>query len=153
MSSVRADPCILVIFGASGDLTRRKLLPAIYNLAEDGLLPKPFAVLGVARPPIDDARYRSDMRERVAKAEGEALDAGAWSRIEQRLHYVSGDFGDRGLFERIASTLAATSARLDIPANYLFYLAVPPALFGAVVKQLDAAGLTHEDGGWRRVIV
>jgi glucose-6-phosphate 1-dehydrogenase len=153
MSSVRADPCIFVVFGASGDLTRRKLLPALYNLAEDGLLPDSFAVLGVARPAIDEAQYRKDMREQVAKAEGEAIDAEAWARIEQRLYYISGDFGDRGLFEAIAKTLADIGTRHGIPANYLFYLAVPPQLFASVVRQLDAAGLTREEGGWRRVVV
>ncbi|MBM3821197.1 MAG: hypothetical protein FJW14_19575 [Acidimicrobiia bacterium] len=119
MSSVAADPCILVIFGASGDLTRRTLLP------------EPFAVLSVARPAIDEARCRSDMREHVGRAEGGTLDADAWTRIEERLHYVSGDFNDRGLFERTARALADIGARHHIPANYLFYLAVPPDLFSA----------------------
>ena len=71
--SNHADPCVFVIFGASGDLTRSKLLPAIFNLSEEGLLPEQFAILGVARPPIDQAAYRKNMRELVRQAEGEPL--------------------------------------------------------------------------------
>src|SRR5687768_18291566 len=74
MSSRRADPCILVIFGASGDLTRRKLLPAVYNLAETNHLPEPFAILGVARPQLEQTAFRTSMREHVTDAEGETLD-------------------------------------------------------------------------------
>ena len=153
MSNAPADPCVLVIFGASGDLTRRKLLPSLYNLAEDGLLPEPFAVLGVARPPIDQARFRADMRARIAEEEGEALHAATWDRIEQRLHYMSGDFGDPALFERIGRTLVEIGSREGTPPNYLFYLAVPPDLFGPIARQLAAAGLTREDEGWRRLVV
>ena len=87
------DPnaCVLVIIGASGDLTRRKLLPAIYNLAESGHLPKAFAILGVGRPAQDDEAFRHEMREYVEKEEGEPLDADKWATVEERLHYVSGD--------------------------------------------------------------
>jgi len=106
MSSPRADPCILVIFGASGDLTRRKLLPAVYNLAESGHLPDEFAILGVARPQIDVAAYRAQMRERVRTAEGEPLDAEKWKRIEDRLSYMSGEFDDAALYEAIRRALA-----------------------------------------------
>ena len=153
MSNAPADPCVLVIFGASGDLTRRKLLPSLYNLAEGGLLPEPFAVLGIARPAIDEARYRADMRARVEEEEAESLHPATWDRIEARLHYLSGDFGDAALFERIARALAELSSREGIPANYLFYLAVPPDLFGPIARQLAAAGLTREDDGWRRLVV
>ena len=79
MSSRQADPCIIVIFGASGDLTRRKLLPAIYNLAESGHLPADFAVIGVARHDMDDSAFRAQMREQVRTAENEPLDAAKWS--------------------------------------------------------------------------
>jgi glucose-6-phosphate 1-dehydrogenase len=155
MSSVpsHADPCVFVIFGASGDLTRTKLLPAIYNLAESGHLPEEFAIVGVARPQIDEAAYRKDMREQVRKAEGEPLEPDKWKRIEERLHYISGEFDDAGLFDRLTQTLAQVRERHRVAANYLFYLAVPPDLFGTVVRGLAAAGLTDESEGWRRVIV
>ena len=149
----RADPCIFVIFGASGDLTRSKLLPAIYNLAESGHLPDDFAILGVARPQIDEAQYRQEMRAHVLQAEGEPLEADKWQRIEDRLHYISGEFTDAALFARLATKLEELRAPRQVPPNYLFYLAVPPDLFGTVVDGLAAAQLTGEGDGWRRVIV
>jgi glucose-6-phosphate 1-dehydrogenase len=151
--SSRVDGCILVIFGASGDLTRRKLLPALYNLAESHHLPEAFAVLGVARPPIEDAAFRAQMRERVRDVEGEPLDAQKWARIEERLFYVNGEFADPKLFVNLRAKLEEIGARLQIPPNYLFYFAIPPDLFGEVARQLSATGLTDETAGWRRVIV
>ena len=148
-----ADNCILVIFGASGDLTRRKLLPAIYNLAESTHLPERFAILGVARPKIAEDDYRRQMRERVTDAEGEPLAAAKWKKIEDRLHYISGEFDDDALYELVRKTLGDLSARYSVEPNYLFYFAVPPDLFANVAEHLAAAGLTKEQDGWRRVIV
>jgi glucose-6-phosphate 1-dehydrogenase len=153
MSSPRAEPSVLVIFGASGDLTRKKLLPAVYNLAESGHLPNEFAILGVARPKIDVNAYRTQMRERVRAAEGEPLDPKKWKRIEDRLHYMSGEFDDGALYERLERELASIRAKHNTPPNYLFYLAIPPDLFATVVKRLAAAGLLNEGEGWRRVII
>jgi glucose-6-phosphate 1-dehydrogenase len=153
MSSPAADSCILVIFGASGDLTHRKLLPSVYNLAEEGHLPEKFAVLGIARPMLDEAAFRRDMRDRVGEIEGESIEDDKWRRIAERLHYVSGDFNDAGLYQRIGTMLADLSTRYGIPHNYLFYLAVPPDLFGTVATRLSEAGLTNEGDGWRRVVI
>ena len=153
MSNPRADPCTLVIFGASGDLTRRKLLPAIYNLAESGLLPESCALLGVARPAIDQDAYRTQMRAQVKQAEGEPLEPGKWRTIEERLYYVPGEFDDPGLYERVKQALTDIQQRHRAPANYLFYFATPPDLFAHVARHLAAAGLTSEDEGWRRVII
>jgi glucose-6-phosphate 1-dehydrogenase len=150
----RADPCIVVIFGASGDLTRRKLLPALYNLSEGGLLPEQFAVLGVARPPIAETEFRTQMQGRVRDAEGEPLDPARWATIGDRLHYVSGEFDDSEFYAQLRGTLAKLDERYGTNGNYLFYLAVPPALFGTVVLHLGSVGLADERGGrWRRVIV
>ena len=118
--SNRADPCVFVIFGASGDLTRSKLLPAIFNLSEDGYLPEECAILGVARPKIDQAAYRKQMREQVRLAEGEPLEPTKWKRIEERLYYVSGEFDDAALFQRVKQTLAEIGQRHGIPPNHLF---------------------------------
>ena len=148
-----ADDCILVIFGASGDLTRRKLLPAIYNLAESQHLPERFAIVGVARPAIDAAAYREQMRERVRDAEGEPLEAAKWQPISERLQYISGEFNDPALYETLRQTLEGAASRYGIARNYLFYFAIPPDLFAVVARQLAAAGLTSENQGWRRVIV
>jgi glucose-6-phosphate 1-dehydrogenase len=149
-----ADPCILVIFGASGDLTRRKLLPALYNLAESKLLPEPFAVHGVARPAIAEEEFRAQMKARVRDAEGEPIEGNLWTRIGERLHYTNGEFDDPGMYARLRDQLAGLDRRYGTPGNYLFYLAVPPALFGTVALHLASSGLTNErDGRWRRLIV
>ena len=153
MSNPKPDGCVLVIFGASGDLTRRKLLPAIYNLAESGLLPESFAILGVARPAIDEAAYRKQIRGQVRQAEGEPLEPEKWKRIEERLHYVSGEFDDPALYKRVGAALEEIRTRCHTPPNCLFYFATPPDLFGVVARHLDESGLTREDAGWRRVIV
>jgi glucose-6-phosphate 1-dehydrogenase len=149
----RADDCILVIFGASGDLTRRKLLPAVYNLAEAGHLPERFAIVGVARPRIAVEEYRRQMRERVTTAEGEPLEPEKWTRLEERLQYVSGEFHDERLYENLAATLQELGSRHSIPPNYLFYFAIPPDLFATVADRLAASGMAKEHDGWRRVIV
>jgi glucose-6-phosphate 1-dehydrogenase len=151
--SNRADPCVFVIFGASGDLTRSKLLPAIFNLCEEGYLPEEFAILGIARPRIDQTEFRKQMREQVRQAEGEPLDPAKWKPIEDRLYYVSGEFDDPALFDHVKQTLAETCQRHRIPPNFLFYFAVPPDLFGLVASHLADAGLLKQDEGWRRVIV
>ena len=149
----RADDCVLVIFGASGDLTRRKLLPAIYNLAETGLLPERFAIVGVARPSITETGFRQQMRERVTDAEGEPLEPEKWARLEERLYYVSGEFHDDQLYRSLGALLTDLGARYSIPPNYLFYFAIPPDLFPTVADRLAASGLANEDAGWRRVII
>jgi glucose-6-phosphate 1-dehydrogenase len=153
MSNLRAEPCVFVIFGASGDLTRSKLLPAIHNLAESGHLPDALAILGVARSKIDQEAFRAQMHEGVRKTASDPLEPDTWKGIEDRLYYISGEFNDPALFEQLKDTLQDIRERHRTPANYLFYLAVPPDLFGTVACRLSAAGLTKEDEGWRRVIV
>ena len=153
MSSPGADSCVLVIFGASGDLARRKLIPAIHNLAESDLLPEPFAIVGVARPAIAEGVYRGDVRAIVEREEGEPLDPATWERIGNRLHYMAGELDDPGLYDRLKATLGEVSRRHGIPPNYLFYLAVPPELFATVGRHIAASGLADEREGWRRVIV
>ena len=152
-STSRDAACILIIIGASGDLARRKLLPAIYNLAETGHLPKTFAVLGVARQPGSDEQLRYEMRACVEKGEGEPLDAETWRTIEQRLHYRGGELTDPALYSAIRDALVSIERDHQIPPNYLFYFAIPPDLFAAVARHLAEAGLTREDAGWRRIII
>ena len=153
MSNPGADPCVLVIFGAAGDLARRKLLPAIHNLAEAALLPEPFAIVGVARPEMAADAYRAEVRAIIEREEGEALDAEMWQRIGGHLDYTAGELDDQRLYDRLRVLLDDVRRRDGIPANYLFYLAVPPALFGTVARRLAAAGLADEREGWRRLVV
>jgi glucose-6-phosphate 1-dehydrogenase len=160
-SRAESKGCVLVIIGASGDLTHRKLLPAIYNLAESGHLPKSFAILGVARPPIPEADFRKQMREAVAKAEGDSIADEHWQFVEARLHYISGELQDAALYSKMKASLAAIEQAAGVPANYLFYFAIPPDLFGTVATNLVQAGLLAEGpaaagpdpDGWRRVII
>ena len=149
----RAEPAIFVIFGASGDLARRKLVPAIYNLAQSGHLPERFAIVGVARQSMDDQAFRARMRQHVEAAEGAPLERGLWPAIEERLFYLAGEFSDAALYTTLAARLREVGGRHDIPPNYLFYLATPPDMFAPVVTRLGDAGLTRQDAGWRRVIV
>ena len=128
------DPCTIVIFGASGDLTKRKLLPALVNLRTYGLLPKDFAIIGVAR--------------NTAK-----LDPGVWADFEKRVYYCDGEFGNPETYTKLAALLAKVGPENKTRENVLFYLATPPAVFAEVVEHLGAAGLTRSDKGWRRVVV
>jgi glucose-6-phosphate 1-dehydrogenase len=153
MSSPTADGCILVIFGASGDLTHRKLLPAIYNLAEAGHLPEQFAILGIGKPAMNDDTFRTQMHDRVREVEGESIDDEPWKRVSDRLHFLSGDFTDPALYQRLTARLDELASKYGAARNYLIYLAVPPVLFGDVASHLGDAGLTNEEGGWRRLII
>src|SRR5262249_44511035 len=101
------EPCLLVLFGASGDLTRRLLMPAVYNLACEGLLPDQFGILGVARDEMTEAEFRERLSADVRKfATRPNFDAAAWQRLESHLHYLAGDFGDSALYARLAELIA-----------------------------------------------
>ncbi len=150
----KGDPCTIVIFGASGDLTKRKLAPALYNLSREGLLPDSLAVVGYARREIDNETFRERMRAEVAEHTGGALDVEAWHRLEQRLYYQRGDLESAPHFADLERTLTELETRHQTQGNILFYLATAPDLFAPVVRQLEARGLTTEtDHRWRRVVV
>jgi glucose-6-phosphate 1-dehydrogenase len=145
-------PCTLVIFGASGDLTRRKLLPAVYHLSLEHRLPPRFSVLGVAKSPLTDETFRQQFRDSLSEfgRSGDVDDAVAES-LAGDLRYVAGDLEDPALYRQLAAIIGETSGE----GGVLFYLAIPPALAPAVVKQLGNAGLTDESDPqrWRRIIV
>lgn len=149
-----APPCTLVIFGASGDLTKRKLVPALYNLSRHGLLAEDFAVVGFARRPATTESFRAQMRQDVAQFCDCEVESGPWGEVEGRLHYVGGDVTDAASVQRLERQLAELERTRKTRGNVLFYLATPPEHFGPIVRALDAAGLAREDGTrWRRVIV
>ncbi len=148
------DPCLLVLFGASGDLTRRLLMPALYNLARDGLLSKNFAVLGVALDELSDETFRERMTEQVRQFNTRpTFDEGVWQNLVGRLHYLPAKFDDPAAFRRLAEAMARLDAEVQAGGNALFYLATPPAVFGLVADQLAAAGLANAEHGWRRLVV
>lgn len=148
------DPCVIVIFGASGDLTKRKLLPALYNLKALKLLPENFAIVGCAFTPGDDVSFREQATADIKEFATRPYDESVWADFNKRMYYVSGDFGDAGTFQNLKAKIEEAQKAWNIPQNVLFYLAITPTLFGKVVEQLGQAGLTTEDETyWRRVIV
>jgi glucose-6-phosphate 1-dehydrogenase len=148
-----ADPCAIVIFGARGDLTKRKLLPALCNLQRYGLLPEQFAIIGIARQDLTDVSFREQIREGIVKPAG-PIDAKCWQALEKRTYYVQGEFQSAETYQRLKQKLARVAETHGTGGNVLNYLAIPPDAFAIVVKQLGAAGLAKpQAGGWRRVIV
>jgi glucose-6-phosphate 1-dehydrogenase len=149
-----ATPNIMVIFGASGDLTRRKLIPALYNLHREQLQPERLAVLGVDRRDVDDAGYRELLAAGVPEFLGADYDREIWERLLENFRFLSGDFTDPGIYPVLAERLGQLTAEYGIPCNYLFYLATPPQFFTTIAMQLGNAGLLAETGGcWRRVVI
>src|SRR6476469_2543082 len=149
----KADPCVMVIFGATGDLTKRKLLPALYNLAKDDFLPHKFAVIGVGRQEMSSEEFRKmiidELKEFVPKPEPKLI---KW--IEERTFYTGGDFDDdKKLFGDLKTMMGDVTTQFQIPQNYFFYLATPPDLFANVTQKIVKNGLgKEEDGNWRRFI-
>jgi glucose-6-phosphate 1-dehydrogenase len=148
-----ADPCAFVVFGAMGDLTRRKLLPSLYNLRANGLLPREFTFIGVARRALDDARYREYATSAAREFATRPLDDALWAEFAERVHYVKGDFEDPETYPAIAAALSHVAGEHGSSGSALFYLATPPSEFGAIVRGIGAAGLAREDAGWRRIVI
>jgi len=140
---VGAEPCTLVIFGGSGDLARRKLVPALYNLFLDGVLPSNYAVLGIGRKPLSDQEFRNGMREGVVKYSRRALDEAKWAEFERRLFFQAGTVDDPGSYTGIKSRLDKTEASLKLPGHRIFYLAIPPSSFAPACEGLHQSGLAH----------
>jgi len=151
-----AEPFALVIFGASGDLAHRKLLPAVWGLFLDGLLPPDFAVVGYARSPKTDDGFRAEMREAVLRSpRGKNLADDAWRAFASRLHYVAGGYGEPADFAALGARLKALAAP-GRPGNVLFYLAAPPTVFAPIVRGLGGSGLARRGSAgppWSRIVI
>jgi len=149
-----ADPCAMVICGASGDLTKRKLIPALYNLANDHLLSSEFAIVGFARNDLDTGAFRRQLAEDIKTFATGSVDAEIWEWLLGRIYYVPGDFKDPKAYQKLKEVIAQEIHSNSAHGNVLYYLATAPSLFAEIVRQLGAAGLAHEeDGRWRRVII
>ncbi len=149
-----ADPCVMVIFGAAGDLTKRKLIPALYNLAKSNLLSREFAIVGVARDDFTTESYRQQIGDHAKEFATGELDPDLWDWFQHRLYYVQGEFGDAATFQKLREQLDKANQDHNTHGNYLYYLATPPVFFSTIVKQLGEAGLAKEENGqWRRVII
>jgi glucose-6-phosphate 1-dehydrogenase len=149
----KAPPTQLVIFGAGGDLTWRKLVPALYNLAVSGLLPANFATLGVDRKELSDDAFRQRLREGVESFSRRGkIDAAVWDSLSPRLSYVKGDLHDPALYQGLQQRLAELDRAWSVPACRVFYLAIPPNHVQDVVKGLSGAGLARGDARNRIVV-
>jgi len=144
------DPCALVIFGASGDLTHKKLMPALYSLALRQLLPPRFAIVGVARTEDSDDGFREDMKQAVQKYARDEFRQDVWDRLAANMHYRSTDFADEGGENAVHELLEQLDGELDLGGNRVYYLAVPPPAFPTIVEEL---GKRRSHEGWTRVIV
>jgi glucose-6-phosphate 1-dehydrogenase len=146
--------CVMVIFGAAGDLTKRKLLPALYNLRAHGLLGPEFAVIGVARKPMSHEAFREEQTRDVREFAPTEVDPATWAGLARALYYVPGEFGDPDTYARLAALLPEVTRAHGTGGNVLFYLATPPQFFGEVVRWLGATSLARErPGAWRRVVI
>lgn len=148
-------PCVFVIFGASGDLTKRKLIPALFNLRCLGLLPGQFAVIGVAITPGDDESFRAQMSADIKQFSTRPVEESDWGNFVASCYYLAGDFNDTAVFQALKDKIGAVREERGIPGgNVVFNLAVTPTLFGKVASQLGSAGLLQETpDGYRRVII
>jgi glucose-6-phosphate 1-dehydrogenase len=153
-SGLLPTPCSVVIFGGSGDLARRKLVPALYNTALDGLLPA-CVIVGFSLDEMSGEQYRKWSRGYAEKFSRRPVEEATWSAFERQLDYVSGSFTDPAAYARLRAKLEALEQANGLPGNRLFYLSIPPSLIGRCAEQLKAAGLVTapDDPKWTRVIV
>ncbi len=144
-------PFSIVIFGATGDLAHRKILPALYNLAVQGLLPERFNVIAFARRDWTDESYREEMRQAIDQFSRNKLDAAVWDKFAPNLQYVRSEFDQADGYARLSQQLADSGDPAH--ANRLFYLATPPESYPVLVQQLGEASLNHSPNGWTRIII
>ncbi|HYN82594.1 MAG TPA: glucose-6-phosphate dehydrogenase [Gemmatimonadaceae bacterium] len=156
----RTDPCTAVILGAGGDLMHRKLMPAIYYLAAQHLLPETFALLGVGRDPMEDSAFAASMREALERSdEIKSLDNEAWEWLSKRIRYTAGDLSTSEVYQSIARCLEEIEAGVTTAnRNRMFYLAIPPSVFETTVEHLSSSGLTPcmkppDERPWSRVVI
>ena len=146
------DPVIMTIFGASGDLTKRKLLPALFHLEQNGLLPAKFAIVGVARRPLGD-EFARDMREGIVEFGGVDKSDPRLDNFVKKINYFALDFGDPGHYAALNAELERLASEYGIGNNRLFYLATAPEYFTGIVENLGAQGMAHTDNGHIGVVI
>ncbi len=154
LRSLKVQPAMVVILGASGDLTQRKLVPALHSLGCEGLLPPETRLVGVARSELSDKAFRDHLFKGVANYA--RLHPGIcelWPRFADRVSYLAGGYDDPDTYQRLAEWLASQDAEAGTGGNRLFYLAVPPTLYPRIVEELGRAGLHQSGVGWTRVII
>lgn len=149
----QSEPCIMVIFGAAGDLTKRKLLPALYNLARQNFLPEDFALVGFARDKISEEEFRQRVADSVKEFGTVKIEKSVLDWLTERVFYCLGDFNSEASFKQLKKVLDSVEDKFQTGGNYFFYLASPPSFFGEVVRQLDKVKIAaNEEGKWRRFV-
>jgi len=149
-----ADPCVIVIFGASGDLTKRKLIPALYRLVQERLLPAEFAIVGLSRSQMSHDDFRDKMKTSVAQfSENKSVDEEVWNSFARGLYYLSSNIDNDDDYKKLGELLAQIDNERGTQGNRVFYLSTAPEHYGEAVKQLATAGLTKQENNWARVII
>jgi glucose-6-phosphate 1-dehydrogenase len=154
--TAEAEPAILVIFGGSGDLARRKLIPSLYRLEARGNLPDSFCIIGFAQTARTREEYQKRMHDALTEFLAEPLSDKTWQNLARRLYYVSSDFGDDAGYKRLFDLLTTLSDEWHTGRNEIFYLATQPSYFDDIVRHLNAAHRFHRGGqrsGWKRIVV
>jgi len=149
-----AEPCTVIIFGASGDLTKRKLVPALYSLAQQNLVASGFSVVGTARTPMSHEAFRTAMSDALKEFAETGVDSTVLENFIAGLYYCATDPGDSKSYDNLAALLDQIDRDRGTSGNRLFYLSTPPSLYGPIVAQLGAHGQNKDEkGGWRRIII
>ena len=149
-----AGPCVLVIFGVTGDLSRKKLMPAVYDLANRGLLPPGFALVGFARRDWANQDFAQQVHDAVKEHARTPFREEVWEQLLEGIRFVSGSFDDDEAFERLGATIRELDETRGTGGNHAFYLSIPPSWFATVCEQLQACGLSEpRPGTWRRVVI
>ncbi|AXU16688.1 glucose-6-phosphate dehydrogenase [Streptomyces clavuligerus] len=148
-----AGPSGLVIFGVTGDLSRKKLMPAVYDLANRGLLPPGFSLIGFARREWQDEDFAQEVHDAVKEHARTPFREEVWQQLNQGMRFVQGDFDDDEAFEHLKKTIAELDQAQGTGGNFAFYLSVPPKFFPKVVQQLKKHGLAEKEGSWRRAVI
>ncbi|WNG89909.1 glucose-6-phosphate dehydrogenase [Mycobacterium sp. ITM-2016-00317] len=148
-----AGPCSVVIFGVTGDLARKKLMPAIYDLANRGLLPPSFALVGFARREWADEDFSKVVYDAVKQHARTPFRQEVWDRLAEGFRFVQGTFDDASSYERLSETLDKLDAERGTGGNHAFYLSIPPNAFPVVCEQLQKSGLARQTDGWSRVVI
>ena len=150
----QAAPCVMVIFGASGDLTKRKLLPALVNLAQEGVLSQQFAIVGFAVDQMTTESFRAKLDEEMKEFSSDSWNPDLWKWLLERIYYVQGDFLDAGAYQRLKVQIEEAEKKHATQGNRFHYLAIAPHFIAQIVQKLGEIGLTKEEGGkWTRIIV
>ena len=149
-----APPAVIVIFGAAGDLTKRKLIPGLFNMGSQELLSSQFAMVGMDRVEMDSEAYRKTLSEEIKSYVGDGFNQDLWDANVGKAYYMPGDFRNAESYQKLKTLLHQVDNEQGTPGNYLFYLATPPSFFAVIATELGKAGLAKEvDGRWRRIII